>query len=57
MESYHRFLKAHFIAQQADAKEALRRAAFDSEKRESETNIVGTANATAATEKRTGWKF
>ena len=48
MESFHRHLKADFIAQMTDAKEALRRAALDSEKSESETNIVGTANATAA---------
>ena len=54
MESFHRHLKAAFIARIADSKEALRQAALDSEKSESETNIVGIANATAAMEKRLG---
>ena len=54
MERFHRFLKVRVKAQQADAKQALRRKPFDSEKNESETNIVGIANATAAMEKRLG---
>ena len=56
MESCWRHLKADFTAQMA-LPMPLRykvRAALDSEKSESETNIVGTANATAATEKRPG---
>ena len=43
MESFHRLVKAHM--------EVQHKAAFDSEKNESETNIVGIANATAAMEK------
>ena len=54
MEHFHRFLKAHVKAQQADAKEALRRKPFHFEKSVSETNIVGIANATGAMEKRLG---
>ena len=46
MESFHRLVKAHM--------EVQRKAAFDSEKNESETNIVGIANATAAMEKQLG---
>ena len=44
MESFHRLLKAHVKVQQ--------KASFDSEKSESETGIVGIANATAAMEQR-----
>ena len=46
MESFHRLVKAQMEAQQ--------KTAFDSGKSESETNIVGIANATAAMEKRLG---
>ena len=46
MESFHRLVKAQMKAQQ--------KAAFDSEKNESETSTVGIANATAAMEKQLG---
>ena len=44
MDNFHRLVKTHMKVQQ--------NAAFDFEKSESETNIVGNANATAAMEKQ-----
>ena len=46
MENFHRLVKTHMKVQQE--------AAFASEKNESETNIVGIANATVAMEKQPG---
>ena len=65
MESFHRTVKELLKARQTDrvaAKEAMveakfsdkEQAAFDSEKRGSETNTVGIAKATATMEKRLG---
>ena len=65
MESFHRTVKELVKAHQTDrvaAKEAMveaklsdkEKAAFDSEKSGSETNIVGIAKATAAMERRLG---